>query len=91
VSLKKSFDVSEYSIERIKRPNILPIYNRIIYIVNQLVNKKNITSIAFSYADDKRKKIYSAMIENESFKKSLKSIGFHFVGKNNKFYFFDKD
>jgi hypothetical protein len=89
-SIGDPLNLDNYSDKRINYKDNIGIYNKIIFITKEFVEKYDIKSLAFSYADDKRNKVYSKMIENDSFKRIINKIGFKFVGNDKKYYYFDR-
>ena len=80
----------DYTMKRISSSNILNIFNSVIFIVEKIIRKNNMSYIFFSGADPKLDKVYRKMTKNKSFIKLMDKLGFIHYQEINKNFIFSK-
>ena len=64
--------------------NLFKLYGKVIFLLKILIKKYKVTYIQFTASEKKLDRIYSAMLEKDSFKTMMKELGFTLSTKNNK-------
>lgn len=79
-SKNKSIDFDDYSDDMIKTQSALRIFNHVLYIVFEYVNKHKLQFIRFEGANPKLGKVYDRMVQNKPLLSYLETNGIIYKG-----------